>query len=157
MTSTLHVGAAVGEPADLPASSAVVIIGAGLAGAALAVELSLRRVACAIIDRDIELAPTPVKAMYLNYRTLEHFRRRGIAATLRQAATAPLAWQRDLVIASTLSGREFGQFDPFGLSSIDIGRGRGRNRATGDATGHGARAPTECPGQGRNPGARLGM
>jgi 2-polyprenyl-6-methoxyphenol hydroxylase-like FAD-dependent oxidoreductase len=67
----------------------VVIVGGGPVGLGLAVELGLRGVTCAVIERRTELSTIP-KGQGLNQRTLEHFYFWGIADELRAARTATL-------------------------------------------------------------------
>lgn len=66
----------------------VVIVGGGPVGAALAVELGMRGVACALIERRRELPNIP-KGQNLTQRTLEHFYFWGLADELRAARTMP--------------------------------------------------------------------
>lgn len=96
--------------AGLPLAVQTVIIGGGPVGCALGVELSGRGISCLVVDKDVEIPVAPVKAMYLNPRTMEHFRRWSIAETVRNAATTPKGWQRDVTMATSLSGGEMGSF-----------------------------------------------
>jgi 4-hydroxyisophthalate hydroxylase len=66
----------------------VVIVGGGPVGAALALELGLRGVSCALIERTTELQRIP-KGQNLTQRTLEHFYFWGIADELRAARVMP--------------------------------------------------------------------
>ncbi|HEY7246967.1 MAG TPA: FAD-dependent monooxygenase [Xanthobacteraceae bacterium] len=65
-----------------------VIVGGGPVGAALALELGLRGVSCALIERSTELQRIP-KGQNLTQRTLEHFYFWGIADDLRAARVMP--------------------------------------------------------------------
>jgi 2-polyprenyl-6-methoxyphenol hydroxylase-like FAD-dependent oxidoreductase len=65
----------------------VVIVGGGPVGVGLAVDLGLRGVSCAVIERRTSVSDIP-KGQGLNQRTLEHFYRWGIADELRAARTA---------------------------------------------------------------------
>ena len=56
----------------------VAIVGAGLAGLMLAVELGCRGVACAIFDKE-EKPPAYPKANTSSARTMEYYRRRGLS------------------------------------------------------------------------------
>lgn len=67
----------------------VVIVGGGPVGLGLAVELGLRGVRSAVIERRTGLSSIP-KGQGLNQRTLEHFYFWGIADELRAARTATL-------------------------------------------------------------------
>jgi len=66
----------------------VVIVGAGPVGAALAVDLGLRGISCALVEKRTELQRIP-KGQGLTHRSLEHFHFRGLAAELRAARVMP--------------------------------------------------------------------
>jgi 4-hydroxyisophthalate hydroxylase len=66
----------------------VVVVGGGPVGAALAVDLGLRGVSCALVERRVELHRIP-KGQNLTPRTLEHFHRWGIADALRAERILP--------------------------------------------------------------------
>ncbi len=66
----------------------VVIVGAGPVGAALAVDLGLRGISCALVESRTSLQNIP-KGQNLTQRTLEHFYFWGIADELRAARIMP--------------------------------------------------------------------
>ncbi|RBY94751.1 monooxygenase [Blastococcus sp. TBT05-19] len=66
----------------------VIIVGAGPVGVALALELGMRGVSCAVVERRTELSRIP-KGQNLTQRTMEHFRFWGLAEKLRAARTMP--------------------------------------------------------------------
>jgi 2-polyprenyl-6-methoxyphenol hydroxylase-like FAD-dependent oxidoreductase len=66
----------------------VVIVGGGPVGAALAVDLGLKGVRCALVETNIGLSRIP-KGQNLTHRTLEHFYFWGIADELRAARLMP--------------------------------------------------------------------
>jgi 4-hydroxyisophthalate hydroxylase len=66
----------------------VVIVGGGPVGVGLAVELGLRGVSCALIERRVEVQRIP-KGQNLNQRTLEHFYFWGIVDQLRASRIMP--------------------------------------------------------------------
>jgi 4-hydroxyisophthalate hydroxylase len=66
----------------------VVIVGGGPVGVALAVDLGLRGITCALVERRTELQNVP-KGQNLTPRTLEHFYFWGIADQLRAARIMP--------------------------------------------------------------------
>lgn len=66
----------------------VIIVGGGPVGVALAVELGLRGITCAIVERRTALQNIP-KGQNLMPRTLEHFYAWGIADELRAARVMP--------------------------------------------------------------------
>lgn len=69
----------------------VVIVGGGPVGVGLAVDLGLRGVSCAIVERRTELQNIP-KGQNLTPRTLEHFYFWGIADELRAARIMPAGY-----------------------------------------------------------------
>lgn len=76
----------------------VVVVGGGPVGVALAVELGLRGVSCALVERRIELQNLP-KGQNLTQRSLEHFARWGIVDQLRAARIMPPGFTIGGVIA----------------------------------------------------------
>lgn len=64
----------------------VVIVGGGPVGVGLAVDLGLRGIHCAVVEKRAELSQVP-KGQGLSQRTLEHFYFWGIADELRSART----------------------------------------------------------------------
>jgi 2-polyprenyl-6-methoxyphenol hydroxylase-like FAD-dependent oxidoreductase len=66
----------------------VIIVGGGPVGVALAVQLGLRGVSCALIESRTELGRIP-KGQNLTHRTLEHFYFMGIVDELRAARFLP--------------------------------------------------------------------
>jgi 4-hydroxyisophthalate hydroxylase len=66
----------------------VVIVGGGPVGVALAVQLGLRGISCALVESRTELGRIP-KGQNLTHRTLEHFYFMGIADELRAARFLP--------------------------------------------------------------------
>jgi len=69
----------------------VIIVGGGPVGVALAVELGLRGVSCALIERRRKLQNIP-KGQNLTQRTLEHFYFWGIVDELRAARVMPAGY-----------------------------------------------------------------
>jgi 2-polyprenyl-6-methoxyphenol hydroxylase-like FAD-dependent oxidoreductase len=66
----------------------VVIVGGGPVGVGLAVELGLRGISCAIVERRTKLQQNP-KGQNLTQRTLEHFYFWGVADEIREARAMP--------------------------------------------------------------------
>src|SRR4029079_13378026 len=69
----------------------VVIVGAGPVGAALAVDLGLRGISCALVESRPGLQQIP-KGQNLTHRTLEHFYSWGIVDELRRARAMPAVY-----------------------------------------------------------------
>jgi 4-hydroxyisophthalate hydroxylase len=76
----------------------VAIIGGGPVGVGLAIELGLRGVACALVERRFHPQPIP-KGQNLTPRTLEHFRRWGIAGKLRARRILPKGYPISGIVA----------------------------------------------------------
>ena len=66
----------------------VAIVGGGPVGAALAVDLGLKGIRCALVETNVGLSRIP-KGQNLTHRTLEHFYFWGIADELRAARLMP--------------------------------------------------------------------
>src|ERR1700732_3377092 len=86
--SAVHVDAGPSGGNGMKEKYQVMIVGGGPVGAALALELGLRGVSCALIERTTELQRIP-KGQNLTQRTLEHFYFWGIADELRAARVMP--------------------------------------------------------------------
>jgi 2-polyprenyl-6-methoxyphenol hydroxylase-like FAD-dependent oxidoreductase len=100
----------------LPSSTPVLIAGGGPVGLALAVELAHHGVASVVIERRREVSWLRPRAKTTSARTMEHFRRWGLARTLRERAPIPVAWSDQAVFCTSLLGREITRFDRcFGL------------------------------------------
>ena len=82
----------------------VLIVGAGMVGLSLAVELGSRDVPCILINDGATTAGHP-QGNSLNSRTMEHFRRLGLSAEIR-AAGLPADHATDVVYATRFAGWE---------------------------------------------------
>ncbi|MFS8098602.1 FAD-dependent monooxygenase [Lentzea alba] len=101
---------------ELPSSTTVVIVGGGPVGLATAVELGTRNVECVVLEPRTEVSPLRPRAKTSSVRTMEHFRRWGIADTVRNRASLPVRWSQDAAVCATLLGPEITRFtDCFGL------------------------------------------
>jgi 2-polyprenyl-6-methoxyphenol hydroxylase-like FAD-dependent oxidoreductase len=90
----------------LPVSTPVLIAGGGPVGLATAVELAHHGIASVIIERREEVSWLRPRAKTTSARTMEHFRRWGLADELREAAPLPVAWSDEAVFCTSLLGRE---------------------------------------------------
>jgi 2-polyprenyl-6-methoxyphenol hydroxylase-like FAD-dependent oxidoreductase len=88
----------------------VLIVGAGPVGLALAIELGHRGVPCLLIERNERVGYAP-RAKTTNVRTREHFRRWGIADTLRAASPLGMDYPSNVVFCTRLSGHELTRFE----------------------------------------------
>ena len=93
-------------------------MGGGPVGCALAVDLRLRGVRCAIAERE-EGISYDMRAMNNSMRTMEHMRRWGIAERIRECSRVPSEFRRDLVFCTALHGHELGVFRAYGFRPED--------------------------------------
>ena len=101
----------------VPRQTEVLIIGGGPVGLSVAVELGRRGVQCLIVEPRLAVSQLRPRAKTTNVRTMEHFRRWGLAERIREAAPLKVAWSQDVVFCTTLLGHEVMRFtDCFGLS-----------------------------------------
>ena len=99
-------------PAEVP----VLIAGGGPVGLATAMELSQHGIRSAVIEPRPEVAWLRPRAKTVSARTMEHFRRWGLADELRDRSPLKVGWSSDIVFCTTLTGREVYRFhDAFGL------------------------------------------
>ncbi len=79
-------------------------------------ELNLHGVACAVIEPRADVNWLRPRAKTVSARTMEHFRRWGLAEQLRKEAPLKVDWSSDVVFCTTLTGREITRIhDAFGL------------------------------------------
>jgi len=89
----------------------VVIAGAGATGPALAIELSLRGVKVLLVEQLPRDAYKPPRTMLTNVRSMEHFRRWGIADAHRASDPIDPEFPDDFVFATRLNGYELVRFE----------------------------------------------
>ncbi len=101
----------------IPQETDVLIVGGGPVGLSVAVELGRRGVQCVIAEPRRVVSHLTPRAKTVSARTMEHFRRWGLAERLRAAAPLTVAWSQDVVFCATLLGPEVTRFsDCFGLT-----------------------------------------
>ena len=88
----------------------VLIVGAGPAGQALAIELGSRGIACLLIEKNPRIGVAP-RAKTTNVRTREHFRRWGIADALREASPFGVDYPSNIVFTTRMAGHLLARFD----------------------------------------------
>jgi 2-polyprenyl-6-methoxyphenol hydroxylase-like FAD-dependent oxidoreductase len=88
----------------------VLIVGAGPAGLALAIELGSRSVPCIVVERNDRVGYAP-RAKTTNVRTRAHLRRWGIAGRLAEASPLGLDYPSDVAFVTRLAGHPLARFD----------------------------------------------
>ena len=88
----------------------VLIVGAGPAGLALAIELGSRSIACVVVERNERVGCAP-RAKTTNVRTREHLRRWGIADQLAAASPLGLDYPSDVMFVTRLAGYPLARFE----------------------------------------------
>jgi 2-polyprenyl-6-methoxyphenol hydroxylase-like FAD-dependent oxidoreductase len=102
----------------LPSDSPVVIAGGGPVGLAAAVELGQRGIDCLVLEPRAQVSMLRPRAKTTSVRTMEHFRRWGLASRIRAIAPLPVAWSQEVVFCTSLLGREITRIeDCFGLTT----------------------------------------
>ncbi len=90
----------------LPEHIPVLIVGGGPVGLACAVELAHHGVESLVLERRPEVSHLRPRAKTTSARTMEHFRRWGIAEQIRRRAGLPVEWSNTAVFCTALTGRE---------------------------------------------------
>jgi 2-polyprenyl-6-methoxyphenol hydroxylase-like FAD-dependent oxidoreductase len=90
----------------LPEHTPVLIAGGGPVGLACAVELAHHGVESLVLERRPEVSHLRPRAKTTSARTMEHFRRWGIAEQIRRRAGLPVEWSNTAVFCTSLTGRE---------------------------------------------------
>lgn len=88
----------------------VLIVGAGPAGLALAIELGHRGIRCLVVERNDRVGYAP-RAKTTNARTREHLRRWGIADALRAASPLGIHYPSNIAFVTRLGGYSLAHFD----------------------------------------------
>jgi 2-polyprenyl-6-methoxyphenol hydroxylase-like FAD-dependent oxidoreductase len=100
-----------------PTSNApVLVVGGGPAGLATAAELAFHGFPSILVEPRVEVSHTRPRAKTTSPRTMELFRRWGLAEAVREAAPLKPEWCRRIVFCSTLDGEAITTFeDAFGM------------------------------------------
>lgn len=89
----------------------VLVAGGGPVGLATAIELAQHGIESIVIEPRAEVSWLRPRAKTTSARTMEHFRRWGIADAVRSRAPLPQSWSDEVVFCTTLLGREVTRFD----------------------------------------------
>jgi 2-polyprenyl-6-methoxyphenol hydroxylase-like FAD-dependent oxidoreductase len=98
----------------------VVIVGGGPVGLTLALELAWHGIASTVLESRPTVDATRPRAKTTNVRSMEHYRRLGLAGTIRDRAPLRAVWSQRAVFCTSLSGAEITTFDD--LFAIRAGR-----------------------------------
>jgi len=88
-------------------STSVLIIGAGPVGLTLAIDLAWRGIDVVVIETRDRGEPPSVKCNHVAARTMEVFRRLGLAQAVRDADALPPDYPNDVAFRTTTTGIEF--------------------------------------------------
>ena len=89
---------------SVPQEMDVLLVGGGPVGLSTAVELGRRGVRCLVVEPRLTVSQLRPRAKTTNARTMEHFRRWGLAERIRAVAPLKVAWSQDVVYCTTLLG-----------------------------------------------------
>lgn len=87
----------------------VLIVGGGPVGLSLAIDLAWRGIRVIVAEARAEGAPPSVKCNHVAARTMEAYRRLGIARAIRDAPGLPADYPNDVAFRTTTTGIEFGR------------------------------------------------
>lgn len=107
------------QPAPDVVETDVVVVGGGPVGLTLAHELGSRGIGVVLIEPRTEPDRSSPRCKQVNPRSMEHFRRLGIADAVRAASELPFGWSDSAVFCTSLTGHQIERFDGvFALSDV---------------------------------------
>ena len=95
---------------NIPHQTQVLIIGGGPVGLSASVELGQCGVQCLVVEPRLTVSRLRPRAKTTSIRTMEHFRRWGLAERIREVAPLKVNWSQDVVFCTTLLGHEVTRF-----------------------------------------------
>jgi glycine/D-amino acid oxidase-like deaminating enzyme len=106
----MQAGNAPERSRDIPTETEILIVGGGPIGLSAAVELGRRGVQCLIVEPRLVVSRLRPRAKTTSIRTMEHFRRWGLAERIREVAPLKVDWSQDVIFCTTLPGQEVMRF-----------------------------------------------
>lgn len=105
----------------IPSTTSVLIAGGGPVGLVAAIELGMRGIDCVVLEPRETVSFLRPRAKTTSVRSMELFRRWGLADRIRAVAKLPVSWSQEVVICTSLLGPEVARFENcFGLSEDKI-------------------------------------
>lgn len=105
--------------ADTDTDTEVIVVGGGPVGLTLAHELGARGVDVVVVEPRLHPDESSPRCKQVNPRSMEHFRRLGVADAVRAASLLPFGWSDSVVFCTSLGGPQIARFDGvFGLSDV---------------------------------------
>jgi 2-polyprenyl-6-methoxyphenol hydroxylase-like FAD-dependent oxidoreductase len=99
--------------------SEVIIAGAGPVGLTLAHELGSRGVDCVLVEPRVHADLASPRCKQINPKSMEAYRRLGVAKAIRDNARPPFGWSDSAVFCTSLTGHTIERFDGvFALSDV---------------------------------------
>jgi len=89
----------------------VVIVGGGPVGLTLALELAWHGIASTVLEPRLTVDATRPRAKTTNVRSMEHYRRLGLADIIRERAPLRAVWNQRAVFCTSLSGAHITDFE----------------------------------------------